>query len=130
MVFQKVKEKQYPTLEWKEAKQQVIGTLIEVKGDLGVKKSTLYILKLDSTEEVGIWGTTVLDRKMHNAKVRDLIKITYLGKEKGKGIGAYHNFEVEIDDGLIEEELEVKTENVEPSEENEEEQQIEEPIVA
>jgi hypothetical protein len=108
MAFQKVVEKRDPVFEFKNKDDFILGYLIEVKGELGIAKSTLYILSGDKegNNRMGVWGTTVLNKKMHDVKIGDLVKIVYLGKEKGKGIQTYHNFEVLVDDGQPEQPLE------------------------
>lgn len=103
MVFQKVVQEQIPTHEFKLEGDSVVGYVVNIKGDLGVKKSTLYILSdIDGENKVGIWGTAKLNDLMSQIKKGDLVKITYLGKIKGKKGFSYLDFLVEKDVMAIE----------------------------
>ncbi len=69
--------------------------------------STIHHLDVDGKEEV-FWGSTVLDGKLLSVETHfgfgTKVKITFLGREKGKGVQPYKNFEVEAwDDGAVNE---------------------------
>lgn len=79
------------------------GWYLKKKEHLGENDSTMYIFKHDMGEEVGVWGSAVMDTKMSEIvnlaasgeeKIR--VKITYKGKvksEKRKG-SSYKDFSV------------------------------------
>lgn len=62
------------------------------KINVGENKANMYIL-IVGDKKLSVWGSTVLDDKMDEVKIGDLITITYLGKQKKK----YHNYKLEVE---------------------------------
>lgn len=91
MVFQKVEVNAW---KFNNTGDEIIGTLAAVRDDVGINKARVYDLQISDVLKVSVWGSTVLNEKMHEVKIGQLIKIIYLGKKKN-----YHNFDVFIDDG-------------------------------
>jgi len=71
----------------------VSGVLIDVeKGEYNNKN---YSIEISPTNIVTLFGTTVLDRKMKQVLVGEIVRITYLGEKEGKK-GKYKDFKVEV----------------------------------
>lgn len=82
---------------WKPEKEgdQIEGTYIKKQENVGKNKANLYTLETDEGERKAIWGSTVLDDKMSEVEIGDLIRITYQGEDEDKG---YHKYLVEKDE--------------------------------
>jgi len=64
----------------------------------GVGKYQKNVYQIETKDGVyDVWGSTVLDRKMGEVEIGQLVKIIYAGKAKGKG-GEYHDYSVMYDD--------------------------------
>ena len=98
MVFKEV-GKELPEV-WKPEKEgdKIEGTYIRKKEKVGKNKATLYVLDVNG-EKKTVWGSTVLDDKMDDVLIGDLIRITYEGEEKN-----YHKYLVEKDEAEDEKE--------------------------
>jgi hypothetical protein len=59
--------------------------------------SNVYTLKNDSGD-VKFWGCAVLDSQLGGIETGNRVRITYLGKVKGKSGREYKDFEVEVED--------------------------------
>jgi hypothetical protein len=64
--------------------------------DVGDNKSLLYTLELEDGSLMAVWGSTIIDTRLKNVKIGEVVKIQYLGKEKSKKRkgATYNNFEV------------------------------------
>ena len=72
------------------------GLYIEKNGNIGVNNATIHILENETKTKIGIWGSTVLDRKLEKVPFGTEIKVVYLGRkpsEKRAG-KEYHDFQV------------------------------------
>jgi len=70
----------------------ISGVLVDVeKGDYNNKN---YSIEVSPTNIITIYGTTVLDRKMKQVLVGEMVRITFLGEKEGKK-GKYKDFKVE-----------------------------------
>ena len=89
---------QNPTWEF-EKQREIEGVFVSKEENIGPNHSTLYTLELPDHSFMGVWGSTVLDVRFKNLQPGELVRVTYLGKEKSeKRKGAeYHNFDVEHD---------------------------------
>lgn len=68
----------------------VIGTYRRKRDNVGQNASTMYYLQLEGTaEEVGVWGSTVLDNKMSEVPLGSKVRIESLGKPAGKNYKDY-----------------------------------------
>ena len=78
---------------WKPEKEgdYIEGVYIKKKEKTGPNKSNLYVLEV-AGEKKAVWGSKVLDDKMDDVEIGDLIRITYKGEEK-----KYHKYIVEKD---------------------------------
>lgn len=74
------------------AGDSIEGIYVKKKINVGENKANLYVLEVKE-KKLSIWGSTVLDDKMDEVKVGDVITVTYLGKEKKK----YHNYKLEVE---------------------------------
>ena len=73
------------------------GKLVEVKQDVGVNKSNIYLIQTDGAEApIGVWGSTVLDGKFSNIPVGNWVRIVFTGtkESKQKGRQPYKTFDV------------------------------------
>lgn len=59
--------------------------------------SNVYTLKTDDGE-VKFWGCAVLDSQFGSVETGNKVRITYVGKAKGKSGREYKDFIVEIED--------------------------------
>lgn len=87
---------------WKHENENEVltGWLMSVTPNSGKYKSTAYKFEeFGSHRKWIIFGNNLLDDKMTFAKVGDLVRITYLGKETSATKQQYNNYKVEIDDG-------------------------------
>lgn len=76
--------------------REIVGTYKGAKTGLGANQSTLYVIELLDGEKIGVWSTSVLDNKMSDVNIGDLVKITYLGKAlNDKTKREYHDFKVQ-----------------------------------
>lgn len=92
--WKKVEAGTTPT--WNEGNQpQVSGVYKEMKVNVGPNESNLYILKQDNGEDIAVWGSTVIDSRMRDIPLGNLVKIVSLGEEKSEKSGkTYKNYEV------------------------------------
>lgn len=88
--------------EFKKEGDSIEGLYVKKKTNIGENKANLYILKVGEVKR-SVWGTTVLDNKMDDVEVGDVITITYEGRDKKKN---YHKFKLEVHDEEEEETLE------------------------
>lgn len=73
----------------------ITGTYKSLKTNVGINKSNIYVLQEEGKDETtSVWGSTVLDGRFEEIPVGSLVKIEYLGKEKGKSPQPYKNFKV------------------------------------
>lgn len=70
------------------------GTFKRMEENVGPNKSNLYHFELENGEEMGVWGSTVIDTRFKNLVEGERVRIKYLGQVKGKGPRPYHNFEI------------------------------------
>lgn len=71
------------------------GRYTEKIGDIGENKSNIYVLENEALLRIGVWGSTVLDRKMLNIPTGTMLKIVFDGKKKSeKGGREYKDFKV------------------------------------
>lgn len=91
------KNEQTPAVDWKEEKI-LEGLYVGSKVVTTVNgESKIYTVEKKGGDEVGVWGTTMLDNFFRNITEGTEIRIEYLGKEDGKAGRQYHNFKMEYD---------------------------------
>jgi len=70
------------------------GTFVEVKNNVGPNESNIYHIKTDK-EEVAIWGNTVLDGRLKDFQKGQFVKIVYNGESTSEKTGrTYKDFDV------------------------------------
>lgn len=86
----------YPTHDFE--KDKVLeGILSEKKEKIGQNESKLYTIEKAGGDKVSVWGSAVLDA-LYNLPIGSLVRIEYLGKEKGQRGTFYKNFRIQIDE--------------------------------
>ena len=74
------------------------GTYTSLKTNVGMNNSNIYMVttKTEGKEDQlwSVWGSAVLDTKFEAIPVGSLVKVEFLGLEKGKGPKPYKNFKV------------------------------------
>lgn len=88
-----------PTHDFKTS-PKFIGKLVRIESGVGSNESMLYTFEVPTadgkTELKAVWGSTVLDTRLKNVKIGEIVKIEFLGKEKSKDRkgATYNNFDV------------------------------------
>jgi hypothetical protein len=81
---------------WDENSGPVIGRYIKKRSDVGPNSSMVYTLQPDHGEEVGVWGSTVIDSKFKEIPVGSMVGIEYIGKVSAKrGGSSYKDYDIE-----------------------------------
>jgi len=71
----------------------VEGTLKEKRPGVGSNKSNVYFLVQDGGEEIGVWGSTVIDSAMRDVEIGTYVGIEFAGMKSPRGGGAaYKDF--------------------------------------
>lgn len=71
------------------------GELISARENVGPNGSYMYVVKTEDGE-VGVWGSTALDGKLHELSIHDQVRIEPLGKVKSPKTGReYWDFRVQ-----------------------------------
>lgn len=76
------------------AGDSIEGIYLKKKENVGKNKANLYVLDVEGTRK-SVWGSTVLDDKMDDVNIGDLVTITFEGDDKEKG---YHKYKVEVEE--------------------------------
>lgn len=88
-----VDKKESSTWNYKE-QPEMVGVYRGVEYNVGENAGTLFRFD-DGTQEISVWGTTVLTDKLITIPVGDEVKIVYTGLKKAKrGNREYHDFDV------------------------------------
>ena len=124
------------TWEFDEGKNsELVGTLVEVRENVGKNHSNVYTLELESGKRVSCWGCAILDSRLAEAEMGTEVRIVYLGKKDSKTSGSqYNDFRVfkldieleegELEDEEIDEELDLSAETVAKDNEDVEPEEI------
>jgi len=73
----------------------ITGTLKQVKTNVGQNNSNVYmILEEGKSDATSVWGSAVLDTKFEEIPVGSMVRIEFIGREKGKSPMPYKNFKV------------------------------------
>lgn len=73
------------------------GLLVDKKTNVGQFDKTVYTVEKKGGDKMDVWGSAVLERGLNPLPIGTLVRLTYLGKEKAKSGGSYHNYEIEYD---------------------------------
>lgn len=91
-----VKNEQFPSHSF-EMEKTLEGVLVEKKENVGPNNSKLFTIEKKGGHKVSVWGSAVLD-KIYTLPIGALIRIEYLGKEKGKRGTMFKNYKIQIDE--------------------------------
>lgn len=81
---------------WDESTGPLIGRYIKRRSSVGPNNSNVYTLKPDGGEEIGVWGSTVIDGRFSEIPVGSLVGIEYVGKVKSQsGRSEYKDYDIE-----------------------------------
>ena len=71
--------------------------MVKVDTGVGKNESKVYTIKAEDGEEVGIWGTAVLDSRLNEMESGMKVQIIYKGKRKNPETGrTFRDFSVSI----------------------------------
>lgn len=73
---------------WKPEKKEdsIEGLLTDIQHNIGVNNSTMYtVQEKESGENIGVWGSTVLDQRMKGISIGMDVRIVYKGLGEAKG---------------------------------------------
>jgi len=62
-----------------ETDKELVGTLVNIKADVGDNNSMLYTIEKEDGTKLTIWGTTVLDSRLKDLPIGEKVKIIYDG---------------------------------------------------
>ena len=90
--------KDFPKMwDWETDGEKVEGELVKVDTGVGKNESNVYTIKAEDGEEVGIWGTAVLDNRLSGVEVGTKVQIIYKGKRKNPESGRiFKDFSISI----------------------------------
>lgn len=73
----------------------LVGLYAGKKTNVGPNNSNLYLIEVEGEEEqIGVWGSTVLDGRFEEIPEGSLVKIECLGKETSKRGNQFTNYKV------------------------------------
>ena len=94
--WEEVNPMDIPVWEPKE-NDEIIGNLKDIEKNVGPNKSMLYTMEKDNGDDIKVWGSTVLDKRMVAIDIGERVKIVYLGlvtspetKREYKDFKVYH----------------------------------------
>ena len=64
---------------------ELIGVLTAREENVGPNDSMLYTLEKEDHELISVWGSMVLDSRMKNIQIGEIVKIVFLGLGKKQG---------------------------------------------
>jgi hypothetical protein len=73
------------------------GILVAKQENVGPNNSFLFTIEKKGGKTVGVWGSAVLN-KINTLPIGSLIRIEYLGKEKGKRGTEFKNYKIQVDE--------------------------------
>lgn len=76
--------------------EKLLGKKVGKRTGIGKFASTVYIIKKETGELIGVWGSTVTDDKLKDVPDETPIGIKYLGPKEGK-TGTYKDFRIIVD---------------------------------
>lgn len=81
-----------PVWDFQKDGDTIEGKYVGKRQGIGKYKKNVY--QIETANGVyDVWGSTVLDRKMGEVEIGQLVRIKYMGTAKGKG-GEYHDWSV------------------------------------
>lgn len=76
-----------------EQNAELEGKFLRKEENVGPNNSNVYYFEVGE-EEVGVWGSSVLDSRLAEVKENQKVKIVSLGKAQSKRGTSYNNFDV------------------------------------
>lgn len=73
------------------------GVLVAKQENVGPNNSFLFTIEKKGGKKVSVWGSAVLN-KINTLPIGSLIRIEYLGKEKGKRGTEFKNYKIQVDE--------------------------------
>lgn len=73
------------------------GVLVGKQENVGPNNSKLFTVEKKGGHKVSVWGSAVLD-KLFTLPIGSLVRIEYLGKEKGKKGNMFKNYKIQVDE--------------------------------
>jgi hypothetical protein len=89
-------ESEFPPVWDFEKNKTIEGKYVGKRQGIGKYKKNVYQIETKNGA-YDVWGSTVLDRKMGEVDINQLVQITFLGEAKGQN-GSYKDFAVLVDD--------------------------------
>lgn len=81
---------------WDENTGPLIGKYVARRSDVGPNGSMVYTLKPDDGEEIGVWGSAVIDARFKEIPINSTVGIEYIGKVQAKrGSGQYKDYDIQ-----------------------------------
>jgi|SRR3990167_1034875 len=94
--WKEVVAEQFPSHSF-EMEKELEGLLVDKKENVGPNNSKLFTVEKKGGGKVSVWGSAVLD-KLFTLPIGSLIKIEYLGKQKGKRGTEFRNYKIQVDE--------------------------------
>lgn len=80
-----------------EMEKTLEGILVAKQENVGPNNSFLFTIEKKGGKKVSVWGSAVLN-KLNTLPIGSLIRIEYLGKQKGKRGTEFKNYKIQIDE--------------------------------
>ena len=80
-----------------EMEKTLEGVLVGKAENVGPNNSFLFTIEKKGGKKVSVWGSAVLN-KINTLPIGCLIRIEYLGKEKGKRGTEFKNYKIQVDE--------------------------------
>src|SRR3990167_10500700 len=78
-----------------ELQGELVGKYLGKKENIGRNNSTVYQFEQEDGKKIGVWGSAVIDNRMKEVQIGDMVKMVYLGKVNNPKSGrTFKNFDV------------------------------------
>lgn len=95
-----------------EKDKEIVGVLVSKEENVGPNESMLYTIETEDGEQVGVWGSSVLNSRMKQVYTGSEVKIVYKGREENPKTGReYKMYEVYTKGNTLAEEFEKELED-------------------
>jgi len=83
-----------PIWDFEETKE-LLGVYVSKEEKVGPNNSNLYEFEKPGGERIGVWGSTVLDKRFKNLQFGEEVRVVFKGEAKGEKTGrTYKDFDV------------------------------------
>lgn len=99
MAFKEARKKStYETQTWDKVSNPVIeGKYVEYNQNVMNKpNSNIYVIE-NVDGKWAVWSSVILDGYFADIQIGSLVRVTFLGKKKGKGGNQYNDYRVDVD---------------------------------